>query len=361
MKSGACSIGSLANSDVRVGVPVIVINGRFLTQPLRGVQRFAECLVQELSGLRNDLCVVAPHGELRMREIGGLPVYQWGHLSGYLWEQIELPRFLRNANSELVLCLGNTGPIGGRRMVLALHDVTYLDFPGGYPFAMRLWLKTMTPILVRRSREVITVSHTAKRQIVSHYPAAGNKIAVVSNAVSGELTGSGPETVQRHDFLAFYHASESKNCAILVEAFRALPNETLRLVGPAPESPVPPNVIPLGRLNDSQLLDEYQHALGFIIPSLSEGFGIPPLEAQANGAVVLSSNASSLPEVLADSALFFNPRDVSDLVDKIKRLAADPALVTRLRSLGSENWRRYSWKSSAERLNEVLNSLKRGS
>ena len=98
---------------------------------------------------------------------------------------------------------------------------------------------------------------------------------------------------------------------------------------------------------DAELAWLYRHAAALVFPSKYEGFGMPPLEAQALGCPVISSTAASLPEVLADTALYFDPDDTTALLDRLGELEGDPELAARLRARGLENARRYSWTGSA--------------
>src|SRR5207247_7335759 len=92
----------------------------------------------------------------------------------------------------------------------------------------------------------------------------------------------------------------------------------------------------------------YQSASLFAFPSLYEGFGLPPLEAMANGTPVLASNVSSLPEVLGDAALLVNPENVFEISKGLKHLLFDTSLRSNLIEKGLEQSRKYSWKKSAE-------------
>jgi glycosyltransferase involved in cell wall biosynthesis len=92
----------------------------------------------------------------------------------------------------------------------------------------------------------------------------------------------------------------------------------------------------------------YKSAQIFVFPSLYEGFGLPPLEAMANGTPVLASNVSSLPEVLGDAALLINPDNVFEISRGLKHLLFDSHLRAELIAKGLEQVRRYSWSKSAE-------------
>jgi len=109
-------------------------------------------------------------------------------------------------------------------------------------------------------------------------------------------------------------------------------------------------IITAGYVSDAELKALYQKASCFVFPSLYEGFGIPPLEAMQLGCPVVSSSASAMPEVLADSALFFEPTDVYGLYNVLREVLGDADAASALREKGLDRARQYSWTSSAEAL-----------
>jgi glycosyltransferase involved in cell wall biosynthesis len=109
-------------------------------------------------------------------------------------------------------------------------------------------------------------------------------------------------------------------------------------------------------VSDQDLACLYQNAICFVMPSLYEGFGIPILEAMSFNLPVACSNSSSLPEVGGDSCLYFDPNDVKDMGDKIKKLLTDDVLRQNLKKLGKERIKYFSWQKCAEETLELLKS-----
>lgn len=101
-------------------------------------------------------------------------------------------------------------------------------------------------------------------------------------------------------------------------------------------------------VSEQELDNLYRNASLFVSPSLSEGFGLPPLEAMARGVPVVSSNATSLPEILGDAALYFNPLDINDMAEKIKKALTEENLRKKLIEKGFEQIKKYSWRKMAE-------------
>jgi glycosyltransferase involved in cell wall biosynthesis len=116
-----------------------------------------------------------------------------------------------------------------------------------------------------------------------------------------------------------------------------------------------PNIKILGRVSDGELVKYYSNAVGFLYPSLYEGFGIPPLEAQCCECLVLVSNVSSLPEVFEDSALYCNPFSIDSIKDSILKLL-DNETREYLKTKGKQNVKRFSWEKSA---NTVFNIIEK--
>ncbi len=101
-------------------------------------------------------------------------------------------------------------------------------------------------------------------------------------------------------------------------------------------------------VNEEELDNLYKNASLFVFPSLSEGFGLPPLEAMMRGVPVASSNATSLPEILGDAALYFNPLDVDDMVRVIKKTLSSDRVQKILIAKGFEQIKKYSWEKMAK-------------
>lgn len=118
-----------------------------------------------------------------------------------------------------------------------------------------------------------------------------------------------------------------------------------------------PRVFAPQQVSDDQLVGLYNLAECFVYPSLYEGFGIPPLEAMACGSAVAVSNASSLPEVVGQAGLTFEPEDTAAIADAVRRLVSDSALRAELSAAGLEQARKFSWTASARQLKGIYESL----
>ena len=351
-------------------LPPVVVNCRFLTRPVTGVERFAEELTTRLVGLRADILLVAPSGELRKTEIGGQPVHRVGRLRGHLWEQSELPRFAHRHGRALMLNLANTGPAFSHRQLVAIHDINHRRNPASYSWRFRTLYRALTPLLVRNAAAVVTVSQFSKREIADYYGRADG-VFVIPNAVGEWVHVAGRKPAGAVDdefFLLVGSPSPHKNIETAIAGFlsyRAAGGRArLILAGAAHASlaattpDAGDGVLSIGRVADDELAWLYRHCKAFLFPSTYEGFGIPPIEAQAVGAPVLASDIPALREVLTpESALWFPPGDPAQIARALDIVDSDPARVVRLSEEGRRNADRFSWDDSASALSELIDRI----
>jgi len=222
--------------------------------------------------------------------------------------------------------------------------------------------------MLKSSKKLITVSEFSKKEISEAFNYNANNIVVVSNAVNSSFTPSIDHGSKERYLLLVSSKNYHKNFHGAIAAFSQLAgygNLSLKIIGAANGSFSEMNLTNehvdniefMGRVDDAALIKLYQGALGFVFPSYYEGFGIPPLEAQACGCPVISSNKASMPEVLLDSALYFDPYNIDDIALHMKELIDDENLRSELREKGYLNVKRFSWYSSASKVNEIINEL----
>ncbi len=337
----------------------LVVNARFLTQNIVGVQRYALEVSKRLKGLRPDTRFLTPKGVLHDDLADMLGAEVVGRLSGHAWEQLELPLLVRGAR---LLSLCNTGPILYPRQVVTLHDASPFAVPEAYSGTFRSWYWVVFRGLKTTARGLTTVSHFSQRELARICGIRPERLEVIYNGREHILaTPADPDILDRHNLrekpflLAVGSSSPHKNFGRLVRALEQLGQTPFEVVIAGGSNPkvhaatgaLPESVQHVGYVSDGELRALYEHATGFVHPAYYEGFGIPPLEAMTLGCPVVCSDAASLPEVCGDAALYFDPFDENDISAKIQRLMQDKPLQDRLRTLGSAQAERFSWDNTA--------------
>lgn len=255
--------------------------------------------------------------------------------------------------------------------VLTVHDLAFLTVPDcAYP-TLRVYLETVVPRSARNADHIIAVSHSTRRDVINRFGIAPEKVTTVYEAAGPEFY---PETTERVELalreigvdrpyiLAVGTLEPRKNYARLFDAYARVlelgAHQDLVVAGRPGWmfQPALDRIAALGisdhvrivQPDDSQLRALYSAADAFVYPSLYEGFGIPVLEALACGAPVACSRTSSLPEVLGDAGLCFDPRSVEEIAHVILRLLGDTDLCASLRRRGPQRASTFSWQRAAE-------------
>ena len=343
----------------------IIVNCRFLTQNLTGVQRFAIEISKQLRNVMGDqILIVSPKKIMHYDIANELKVQVIGFNSGHLWEQIDLPLYLNsNHSNSLLLNLANTGPLFYSNKIITLHDIAYERFSSSFSWRFSSFYKIIVPRLLNNCKHIFTVSNFSKEEISLFYNIPKDNISVVYNAVSDIFKLSKKNNNQKY-ILAVSSITPHKNFNNLIKAYNILKGDSVKLVlvgssgmsfnNVEIDKKDNKNIIFKGRVSDNELTDLYTNAICFIHPSLYEGFGIPPLEAQSCGTPVISSNAASLPEIGMDSFLYFDPNNIDDIAEKIELLIHNKALQKELTAKGFKNIKRFSWITSARKIQEII-------
>lgn len=338
----------------------LIVNARFLTQRLTGVQRFSIEISKEIKKIYGDEVVFVAPNNLVMDEVAKeLEVIKFGNLSGHLWEQFEILIFLKKYKNAKFLNLGNLAPVLYNNNYTVVHDVSFIRFKESYSFLFRWFYKLIIPIIARKSKVLMTVSQFSSDEISYEYNI--RKPHVVYNSfIESPSVDLEDNVVNDSYILTVSSTTKQKNIDFLVSAYSKLsaPKKKLVIVGGSSsvfkESSIKgsENILCLGHVTDAELANLYKNASFFVFPSLYEGFGIPPLEAQSFGCPCIVSNAASLPEVLKDSVVYFDPNDESSLIEVLEKL--DEIDVDILISKGFSNIKRFSWSRSAERVYDIV-------
>ena len=349
---------------------MIYANARFLTQDITGVQRFGIEISRNLKKMMgNDICFVSPNNTKHPELVKELDVQFVGNKSGYYWEQIELPNFLKKQGKPLLVNFASTAPIAYSNQISTVHDAAYLRFPEGFSKAFYWTYKLLIPMVCKKSRAVVTVSEFSKKEISLMMGVPLNKLFVVYNAVDCQKFQPIVNSSEKGNyFLCVSSVSYRKNLKLVLEAFAlkqdVFKNTKLYIIGELKGKSFNnedlenylslPNVKLLGRVSDNELINYYRNSIAFIYPSFYEGFGIPPLEAQACGCPVIVAKTSALPEVFEESALYCDPYDANDLGNKMEKLKDDLISSNHFKEMGITNSQRFTWEQNAFDFFEVI-------
>lgn len=348
---------------------MIVVNARFLTQNVSGVQRFAFEISCQLKKLyHDDILFLAPSNIIRSNYTEQLVPKLIGKYTGYIWEQYELPHYLRKNGSPLLINLCNLAPVAYKNKISTIHDITFVKYPKDYPIRMRWIYNILIPFILKTSSKIVTVSNFSKDEISDYYKISKDRISVVYNAVNASFSPKRNEQMLREKYiLAFASTGENKNFEMIMSSFLEVTeqckNLKLYIVGECHRDrkyavyKKCKNIIFKGRVNDDELISLYSNAIVFLYPSLYEGFGIPVIEAQTCGCPVIASNVSTFPEIVGTSALCLEPHNRKSFVNAIISLCNDVELRDKYIKLGFENVSRFSWQKSGEELIRIINNL----
>lgn len=348
---------------------MFVVNGRFLTQKATGVHRYAFEICNKLYDMNVDFYVVAPkniHPDYQFK----FKIIQCGSLNTHLWEQISLPRYLKDNGSPLLISFSGCGPLNYKNQIITIHDVSHERHPEWFSKNYCRYYGFMMPRIGKKAHAVLTVSEFSKQEIVETLGISQEQIHVIHSNVPFHDKPSDEEVLmyERNSDSERYILTVSsmdprKNFIRLVEAFNNIEDKTIKLyiIGmqfkafntPDLQKLINENVFLPGYIDDNELQKMYQNALFSIYPSLYEGFGLPPLESMTYGCPVIASDIPALKEVSGEAVLYADPYDVNDLTEKMNLLAKDKNLRSLLRVKGLDQIKKYSWEKSASQVYEL--------
>ena len=299
-----------------------------------------------------------------------------GRIKKYLNQKIS-ERIIKNGNFDIFHptyydTYFIKSELNKRPLVVTFHDLIHEKFSDRFP-------KTLTNInnviadrkmLLSMASKVIAVSHHTKKDIIDYYHVDERKIEVIHLANSLSPTNLTKDT-SLGNFILFVGVRESyKNFTTFLKAVSSLlvKERTLKVISAGggrftddetkliKDLNIDGQVIQIS-INDNILSQLYYNAVLFIFPSLYEGFGIPVLEAFSCGCPSILSNTSSLPEVGGDAALYVNPEDESDILNKVEQLYYNSDLREDYRQRGFFQVKKFSWHETSKKTLEVYQSV----
>ncbi|HEY2135337.1 MAG TPA: glycosyltransferase family 1 protein [Xanthobacteraceae bacterium] len=286
-------------------------------------------------------------------------------------EQIQFAAQLRSLRADLVHFTAPQQPILYRgRHVTTIHDLTTIDFinPRKQSFLKSIYRDRVKPLAFRmlmwvaahESVEIITPTEYVRQQVIVRLRADPARVTYTYEAAEPLAHSAEPiASLAGSDFILYVGTAHThKNLPRLLDAAAGLEQVILVLAGKSDyfyeqvqqyiADRGYANIHYLGFVSDSQLAWLYQNAKLYVFPSLSEGFGLPGLEAMVYGVPVASSNATCLPEVYGKAAEYFDPVRVDDIRATLGRLVTDPKRLAEMKQAGLDHAKQYSWRRMAE-------------
>lgn len=348
----------------------IYINGRFLTQRITGVQRYALEMTKAIDEIisndtylqSNEYVIITPQNILYSLELKNIRVMRKGILHGHAWEQLELP--LYTLDGFLINFCG-CAPLLKFNQTVTIHDAAVSAMPNSFSWAFRTWYKLMFMWLGRSLEHIFTVSEFSKKELHKYYDIPLSKIHVTYNGIDHIKKFKADESIiDREDLkgkkyvLAVSSMNPSKNFPLVLDVARLMPDVEFIIAGGSNEKvfksaglDVPQNARLIGYVSDEELMALYRHASVFVYPSLYEGFGIPPLEAMACGCPVVVSDIEVFHEVYGDSVEYCGCHNISQWVEALTKIVNKKNV-----SSDFKNYQccKYIWKEQANRLLESI-------
>ena len=289
-------------------------------------------------------------------------------------EQLKLPKIFKDANLDLLHVPHFNIPIlYNQKIMITIHDLLWHEQKG-------ISVTTLNPLkyllkyqaykfiskqAVHKACRIITPSETIKKVLFKYYPLVKSKISVVHEGIDENFSKHFAIKKNRKDSKQLIYTGSlypHKNLILVLKALKKLSNIKLKLVGSrnvfqtrllntAKKLGVFNQVKVAGFLSDQKLIKEYKNSLAFVQPSLSEGFGLPALEAMSVGLPVLASNIAIFKEIYRDIPIYFDPHNVDSLVRAIN-LSLTKDLSSKLRE-GKKLCENYSWDDMALKFNKI--------
>lgn len=304
------------------------------------------------------------------------------YLDNLVVEQIAMPKMAKKDSISIVFSPEYTTPVyAGMKRIVTLHDISYSTHPEWYSFSERVRLNSFSRLSAIKAAAILTVSDYSKSEIVKTYRVSPGKIHVTPVATENIFSKVDDKeirarVVDKYDLanpFVLYIGSifNRRRVPMLIKAFSKVmykvphdlvivgqnlthPYEDIEAI--AKEVGVTPRLKRIIFVDEEDIAPLYSMADVFVYVSTYEGFGLPPLEAMACGTSVISSNVTSIPEVIGDAGILINPDDESALVDALFRLLTDENLRKTFEHKGLVRASQFSWTRTA---NETLAAIER--
>lgn len=301
--------------------------------------------------------------------------------SRIFWESVRLPLTARKDKLDILYSPGFAPPLWSPApSVVTVHDLIGMAFPGNQGAVSSFYWSRWLPMALKRARRLVTSSEHTRKDIEKFLKIPADRVSVAPLGVDSafrkiEDAGAIQATIKKYDlrppfYICVGTLEPRKNHLRLLQAYAQLKRQkknafSLVIVGKvgaaseelrryAMENNLEPEVRFLGYLNQEELICLYNAALGYVMISLYEGFGLPVLEAMSCGLSGVCSNRSSLPEVAGDTALMVDPENVDEIAEAMSVFWEDPARRNKLTQAARQRAGRFSMNQCAKQMMRVF-------
>lgn len=376
---------------------IIGIDARFAVHNRRGIGNYSLKLIWNLAEIDSEnqyiLYIDKDDTEKVLPDKPNFCIKKLTPANYLVWEQFSLPFQSQKDNLDILHCLGNTAPIklsSRIKLISSIMDVMYLKDNTVLPQSCsmyqrmgRIYRKFIVPRTVDNLSKVITISHFSKSDILNHLKALRDEDVAVTYLAANEWFKPrkdeiGFECIKKKyniykDFIFSLGASDPrKNTDRVIRTFlklkaqhsiseqlviSGLPNwETTSFYKMVQNSEFKNDIVFLDFVTEDDLVCLYNYAKVFLYPSLYEGFGLPPLEAMSCGVPVITSNTTSIPEIVGDAAILINPHDDEELKDALLLMLHDEKIRSDYIERGFNQVKKFSWSRMAAETLEIYKS-----
>jgi len=373
---------------MKIGIDASILSRKRIT----GINRYLRNILKYIPEIdkRNEYFLFAPSdiessfgNALNVKLIKKFEIFS-SKFSLPFWINLALPWMIDKYKIDLFFQPNHFIPFYTRnenvKYVTVVHDLIPRIFPQYRDFPSRLYFNLELPFSIKRSKKIVTDSKSSKEDIINFYNISAEKINVIHGAADERFRPRALEGEIKNNLLLKYklpkdfilHVGAIENRKNIIGILRIADllktkHEDIKIVligkpgfGSAKifkEIKKRNNVIYLGHVEDEDLSYIHNLAKIFLFPSFYEGFGLPPLEAMQSGIPVLSSNCSSLPEVVGDGGIMHNPDDYESFFQDIVKLLEKKEFYQEMKNKAILQAKRFTWKNSAQELINIFNKI----
>jgi glycosyltransferase involved in cell wall biosynthesis len=361
-----------------------------------GVSKYTELLINNLAALAPDdefiiytgkqdlpaTFAAASNFQLKVSQLPTIkPLVRIG------WEQALAPFTLLRDRPTLLHCPVNVVPLAAPcATVLTIHDLGFMRFPERYKAAKRIYLRTLTMLSARRASHIITDAASIKSEVINLLGIKPERVTSIPLGVAdyfkpetdaARLENFRQEKKLPKRFVLYLGTLEPrKNLPLLLQGFAQFRTQFgeaaqgIELVLGGAKGWLYEDIFRLvkeldleqvthfpGYINEAELPLWYNIAECFVYPSIYEGFGLPPLEAMACGVPVITSNTSTLPEVVGQAGLTVDPSSVSEMATALNAILSNPSYRQQLAVQSVEQARKFNWQTTAQQTLNVYREV----